>query len=426
MHSPVKLGLIIRKLVLAISILAGAWTILPGQQIIVNSEGDKILMYPDGSWRPIGAQDSILLKQYLQKSESLKTFPGENGATVTKNKAEEQTALIKEAQDLKFRILNQDKRVQNLFRDATNAKFRAGQLLRNAENNKNLIDPDRIESLNAQYELSIKKLQEAKQNHKSIKTLVSKALALANNPAKINKGKLNQLSSKYNIYLAHFEPGGLITANPKQVIKASGPVEANNSSSTANTENPYAQSTNHSRYIATNGNSPYTTKPYDCKVIADTIDIESKRIQSRVPPAVLFTYTDPDLRPFLKDKELITCNAAVSRVGPYAYLTVEFQIASSHSQNNFGSLQSGSLFRLKLLNGDYVSLYNLKPDRGHLDPYSGYTIFTGQYALGKDEIKKLRSGDLDKIRVLWATGFEDYDVYNVDFFKYQLDCLYSD
>jgi hypothetical protein len=100
-------------------------------------------------------------------------------------------------------------------------------------------------------------------------------------------------------------------------------------------------------------------------------------------PGLFFSHTDPDLRPFFKDKDLISCLGALSRIGPYVYLRVEFQIASSHAQSNFGALAEGSLLRFKLMNGEYVSLYNLKTNSGRIDPYSGYTVFSGQYALGK-------------------------------------------
>jgi hypothetical protein len=109
----------------------------------------------------------------------------------------------------------------------------------------------------------------------------------------------------------------------------------------------------------------------------------------------------------------------------YIYFTIVFQIGSSHSQSNFGSLETGSLLRLRLLNGKYISLSNLKTDRGRIDPYSGNTIFTGQYALGNKEIDMLTSSPLDKIRILWSTGYEDYDVYKIDFFKDQINCLLS-
>jgi hypothetical protein len=167
----------------------------------------------------------------------------------------------------------------------------------------------------------------------------------------------------------------------------------------------------------------YTTEPFDCEVYADTVDEATGRRRIVLAPGLMFTHTDPDLRPYFKNKELITCYGQLTKIDAYVYLTIDFQIASSHSQSNFGSLAQGSLLRLKLLNGEFVTLHNIKSDKGRIDPYSGNTIFTGQYGMGKDEIKMLMDNELDKVRILWSTGYEDYDVYKIDFFKNHLTCL---
>jgi hypothetical protein len=140
---------------------------------------------------------------------------------------------------------------------------------------------------------------------------------------------------------------------------------------------------------------------------------------------LLFTYTEPELRPYFKGKDLMKCRGRLSKLGPYIYLDIEFQIASSHSQSNFGSLPTGSLLRFQLMNEETVSLYNLKVNTGRIDPYSGHTIFTAQYALGKKEMNALKKSPLNKMRVMWSTGFEDYDVYYMDFLINQINCLES-
>ena len=111
------------------------------------------------------------------------------------------------------------------------------------------------------------------------------------------------------------------------------------------------------------------------RISIDTIDEESHRRQIQIAPSLIFTHTDQDLRPYFKDKELITCQGSLVKIGSYLYLSVEFQIGSSHSQNNFGALQKESLLRFKLIDGEYISLYNIKSDHGHIDPYSGNTVF---------------------------------------------------
>lgn len=376
-------------------------------------------MYPDGSWRPVAPQDSLLIRQYLQKQESA-NMPED----LELNEGEEQHILIRRGYLIRSRIAAQEKKVQHEFRIATNAQFKATELLRVAEDNKDVIEESRLTALRDGYDASVNTLRNAKLNQQAIKKLLTSADEIVENPLQITRRKLDQLETKFNLYMAHYEPAANMEADT-EVTKTTP-----NSPSTHNAPASSASTLLHGEAVpgllSSNRSlesNPYQRKPYACQPILDSIDEASGRKHVALAAEVIFTHTDPDLRPFLKDRELITCTGSAWKIGPFTYLNIDFHISSSHSQSNFGALASGSLFRLKLLNGEFVSLYNLKTDRGHIDAYTGDTVFSGQYALGKDEIKKLRASELDKIRVLWGTGYEDYDVYNVDFFFNQLDCL---
>ncbi len=393
------------------------------QRIIINSNGDRIVMYPDGSWRAVEAGDSVLLRQNLQKSESLSSAAESPQTSYQRNPAEIQEYVLKQWNELHFHIKAQEKKVQGEFRAATNAKFKADEQLNNAMANKKLMEPDKLAALQEEYDASIKRLKQAKLNQSAIGKLMDLSKSIGSLKPEAISGKLNGLRSKYNIYLTNYEPG-------KVVPKTNAPVQNQNvivskSESQDKTKDNSISVSVAAVPISENDGSTYRSEPFDCKVRSDTVDEATSRRRIILEPGLLFTHTDPDLRPYFKDKELITCYGELSKIDEYVYFTIEFHIASSHSQSNFGMLANGSLLRLKLLSGEYVSLYNIKADRGRIDPYSGHTIFTGQYALGKDEIRLLQSSELDKVRILWSTGYEDYDVYKIDFFKDRLACLMS-
>lgn len=417
-------------------ITCSGWHTATAQQVIVNSSGDRIIMYPDGSWRAVASQDSLLLRQYLQKTGSPETDNMVNASGKARNKGEEQEYLLRQCQNLKQRILRQEKIVQDDFRTATNNQFTATEQYRKAEANKKLLTQDFLDKMESVYSKSIEALRKAKLSQKAIRQLVEEANDLAEKPASITQRKIDRLDSKFILYLNTF--GSVLPTSPeaeRQVAASSAETKLPEETTVAGKPSPGDGKADFSNENAVDNPAPamlpnpevkpYVREPYVCQPALDTIDRETGRSRIELPASIVFTHTDADLRPFLKDKELITCRGHVWRTGPYVYLNLEFQISSSHSQNNFGVLQEGSLVRVKLLNGDFISLYNLKSDRGHIDPYTGNTVFSGQYALGKEEIKKLKSGELDKIRVLWGTGYEDYDVANMDFFANQLGCLLS-
>ncbi len=403
------------------------------QRIIVTGNGDRIVMYPDGSWRMAETGDSVLLRQNLQKSETLGLNNESTDQSQSRSVGEQEEYILRQWNELHFKIKAQEKKVQNEFRAATNAQFSTNELLQNAEANKNLMEPDRLAALSEDYERSIRNLRQAKLNQKTIQKIGDMSKKLAGmSPSRI-ESKLNPLRSKFNLFLATYDPAKSVFIPDKRESKTKSSVLKSSDLSNSKSE---SEDINVSKNKISDQNlagsilrhtisSGYTSEPFRCKIQSDTVDEATGRRRIELAPGLIFTHTDPDLRPYFKNKELITCYGKLSKIDAYIYLLINFQIASSHSQSNFGSLQNGSLLRLLLLNGEYVSLYNLKTDRGHIDPYSGYTIFTGQYALGKDETKKLLESELDKIRILWSTGYEDYDVYKVDFFIDQINCLQS-
>jgi len=344
---------------------------------------------------------------------------------------DEYALLLRQWNELYANILKEEKQVQNTFRTATNAQFKANEKLRTAELNPKLIEPDHLATLHEEYETAVTNLKRAKSQQKEIKALVEKSRKLNFKQADLSEKKVASIRSAYNVFLAKYTPGRSVIVDPLAVTPEPPTQKKENKKPTPEKPSAPVESAS-SAYDPTMINkrpahtsSSYTSQPYECLYAIDSTDSVTGTKRLDLKPGLFFSHTDPDLRPFFKDKDLISCLGALSRIGPYVYLRVEFQIASSHAQSNFGALAEGSLMRFKLMNGEYVSLYNLKTNTGRIDPYSGYTVFSGQYALGKNEIKKLSASELDKMRVLWSTGYEDYDIYNIDFLINQLNCLMS-
>lgn len=369
--------------------------------------------------------------------------------------------VLQQWKELYAKIREEEKAVQNLFRDATNAQFKAGTQLRSAELKKEMIDPVLLATLQTAFDKSVADLKNANLQQKEIKKLVEKARKINAKPGSITEKKVNGMRTTYNDYLARYNPGQPPVANPVVAAPASTPppvppvAQSEPKTTAPATESkpvnqtkpttpskPKAEEPKPKQAIIENETTTYDpdmvnkrpgqaksfqylSQPYQCIFEIDTFERSTGVSRKALKPGILFTHTDPDLKTFFRGKDLITCLGRVSKSGDYVQLTIEFQIASSHSQSNFGSLEEGSLLRFKLMNDEYISLFNLKTNMGHIDPYTGYTIFSGQYALGKLEINKLSALELDKMRVMWSTGFEDYDVYHVDFLINQLNCVMS-
>lgn len=422
---------------------------LMAQQVSANKKGDLIITMRDGSWRPVKPSDSLLVRQYYLQNPPTKGKKTTDTTPQAQKYKEEnkvsssdttvhlnETGLNSRWNELVLVILEEEKKVQKDFRDATNAQFKASEQLSLAKANKNGIPPEQLIRLQKEYDQCVSALRMAKREQNEVKKLVDVSRTINANISTLSEKKYTHVLADYNVFIKTYQPGSkpviATDAEPAEelVITATPPapdpvpevitIEAlDNTSSSPLPAEPTISGNRPADYRT----KPYVAQPYACVFVTDSIEYTTKSRRLELQPDLLFTYTDPDLRPYFRDKEFMTCRAMLSRIDSYTYLSVEFQIATTHTQNNFGALDNGSLLRLKLMNGEQISLHNLKASTGRIDAYTGNTVFTGQYALGKTDLKKLGTSELDTIRVLWTTGYEDYDVYNVDFLIRQIHCL---
>ncbi|NND24375.1 MAG: hypothetical protein HKN86_06745 [Acidimicrobiia bacterium] len=162
-----------------------------------------------------------------------------------------------------------------------------------------------------------------------------------------------------------------------------------------------------------------------CALRFEGIDEISKIYRKEVEIDHLFGYTHPKMRSYFKKGDFLTCKAFISKYGGYNLLNIEITIASPHAKKSYGSLERGAVMILSLLNGERIYAVNAAPDDGKIEPYTGNTIYRSRYTVQDSEIKELAKYELDKIGIIWSSGYEEYPVYNIDFFIHQIACLKS-
>jgi hypothetical protein len=160
-----------------------------------------------------------------------------------------------------------------------------------------------------------------------------------------------------------------------------------------------------------------------CVLTTDVRDEFSGERRREVQREELFRYTNPSLRPYLQGREHIICQASVSQNGKLYLLNFTFTISDANARRAFGSLPKNGVAVLKFLDGETLTLTNLRADEGRTSDDKITHTFTGQYVLDAAALKKMQKSLLDKIRIAWATGYEDYEIHQVDLIARQLGCL---
>jgi len=160
-----------------------------------------------------------------------------------------------------------------------------------------------------------------------------------------------------------------------------------------------------------------------CALVVDTRDEFSGERRREAQKEELFRFTNPSLKAYLQDRDHIICQASVAVKGSTYLLNLQFQINDANAKRAFGSLPKNGVAILKLLDGETLTLYNLRADEGVAGSDKISYTYTGQYAIDPGMLKKLQKSLLDKVRIAWSTGYEDYETYNVDLLSRQLACL---
>ena len=164
---------------------------------------------------------------------------------------------------------------------------------------------------------------------------------------------------------------------------------------------------------------------YNCEIAFEGKDEFSNKRRIDVQKQILFEHTHAELKPYFKDKIYMTCEGWLSAQPGFKYLTLEFQIASEKARHSFGELQRGAILTLKLIDGTFVNLINTNQDYGAVDVQNKMTYYRGQFVIDKKQEKLLTENELDQIRITWTSGYEDYNIFEMDFFMNQFSCLNS-
>jgi hypothetical protein len=161
-----------------------------------------------------------------------------------------------------------------------------------------------------------------------------------------------------------------------------------------------------------------------CAIAFKGKDSFSGKKRVDLEPSPLFSFTTEKMRRYFEDGDMIQCDAYMSAVaGGYKFLCVELTVASETAQKSYGSIEKQGLLSLKLVDGTTVNMYNNKTDNGSLDPLKKTVLYKAQYLIPNEHIKTLSKMDIDKVRLVWSTGYEDYTIYESDFLINQLNCL---
>jgi hypothetical protein len=124
-----------------------------------------------------------------------------------------------------------------------------------------------------------------------------------------------------------------------------------------------------------------------------------------------------------KSKQYFEVESYAAKVGEtyvvYFYITIQTKKAYEY----YGALYEDSKIMMKMNDGSMISLLTAKSESGKTNYDGGYTNYSTYCILNEDQLKNLKELDIEKTRIYWSKGYEDYDCDNSSLIKNHLNCL---
>ena len=376
---------------------------------ITNVEGEKIILMPDGTWKYADQnKQATASKEVKAKQKAGQVKVNKKKLTkAEKKKLKAARDAAKRRKNIQAKLAKQEKAKQKA------AEKKAKKLAKKANKNKPKKKLTKAEKkkLAAEKKAAAKKAKAEKKKLAAEKKAAAKKAKAAKKLAKANKkkGKKNQ-----NPPLADLNTNKSVKSKKskkgKKSKKVKMPSKKQQSKLVRQQFKPFKM--------------PFIVIPdQDCSYSMNEVDIFTKKKKVAVKNQFFFGYTHPKLEEFMRGEDYLTCYGFVQEVASIKTLNLKYIIDSPTAQDDYGSILEGSRILINLLDGSTVTLVSADNDGGKVDRTKKQTIYSTYFILDKKSLKKFRKSEISQVRMVWSKGFEDYEVYEVDFLINQLNCL---
>ncbi len=368
------------------------------QEIRVNERGEKIIVRPDGSWQyftNFGVPSDALFdpkdSPNYKPAETGEKYPTFDGTVLPMDNVYASTdedagkIFIRRAQIANDAIAIARRRVS----EATQQREKLEQELKMAQQQDAAAET--IRQLNLRLSAARKTEDEARREADLAQQEARKSSELA------EKGNyLKTLKAESNIDIARSSSELLEGDFYKNIIKMDESFTSIND-------------------VVKTGNT--------CAIAYEGNDETTRQWRRDLQQELLFTHTDERLRLYLKDKDYLRCEGFLTSTAGFRFLSLQFTFAYPNAREAYGFIEKNSVLIIKLLNGDFVTLRAGRMDKGRYDTEKEILTYQVHYPIDRGQLNTLRNSELDTVIMFWSSGYEEYDVFNLNFFKRQLACL---
>lgn len=166
----------------------------------------------------------------------------------------------------------------------------------------------------------------------------------------------------------------------------------------------------------------YHTDTYLCDVNYEGMDASgNKKIE--IAEAFLFSHTDTKIKDNVPNRDFIHGYTSLANINGSVYLTLRINIASSRAKSILGGVDAANPIKLNFLDGAHVFLQIVNSQSPKVSTTKNETEYFILAKMDKSDIKSISKCELNHIGIIWDEGYEEYEIFDVDLLKQQIECL---
>lgn len=160
-----------------------------------------------------------------------------------------------------------------------------------------------------------------------------------------------------------------------------------------------------------------------CEVKFEGVDATINQYVKELEKEELFIFTPDAFKSMLVDYPLVEGQGALLSTAGYTYFELSLKVNSSRARKDYGYIEKGNLVKFFLIDGTSFYSKCISTAMPKLTDDRKATNYVVSVNIDKEEMKMLNKSYIDKIGVIWSKGYEEYEIYNPDFFINQLYCI---
>ena len=166
-----------------------------------------------------------------------------------------------------------------------------------------------------------------------------------------------------------------------------------------------------------------TSTAKHCNVKYNGVDPTIDQHVIEMQKEALFIFTPDAFKSMLVEYPLVEGEAALIATGGFTYFEMALKVNSARARKDYGYIEKGNLVKFFLMDGTTFYSNSLGTAMPKLAQDRKSTDYVVSCILEKEEIKLLNKSYIDRIGIIWSKGYEEYEIYNPDFFINQLSCI---